>query len=52
MEEIVRRQTASCFNPGDSRIVIMNAVAIVLSFIAQRYLSSYVSMLLLVNLVG
>ncbi|GAB7329136.1 hypothetical protein MBLNU13_g00964t1 [Cladosporium sp. NU13] len=40
MEEIVRRQNASCFNPGDSRIVVLNAAAIVFTFIAQPYLSS------------
>lgn len=50
MEEIVRRQNSSCFNPGDSRIVVLNAAAIVLTFIAQPYLSSYVSMVPLVNL--
>ena len=52
MEEIVRRQNASCFNPGDSRIVVLNAAAIVFTFIAQPYLSSYVSRVLLVNLPG
>lgn len=50
MEEIVRRQNASCFNPGDSRIVVLNAAAIVFTFIAQPYLSSYVSLVLLINL--
>lgn len=43
MDEIVRRQNASCFNPGDARIVVLNLVVIVLTFIAQPYLSSYVS---------
>lgn len=50
MEEIVRRQNASCFNPGDSRIVVLNAAAIVFTFIAQPYISSYVALSLLVNL--
>ena len=50
MEEIIRRQNASCFNPGDSRIVVLNAAAIVFTFIAQPYLSSYVSLLLFVDL--
>lgn len=43
MDEIVRRQNASCFNPGDARIVVLNLVVIVLTLIAQPYLSSYVS---------
>jgi nucleoporin POM34 len=42
MDEIVRRQNSSCFNPGDSRIVILNAAAILAIFIAQPYLSAYV----------
>jgi len=50
MEEIVRRQNASCFNPGDSKIVVLNAAAIVFTFIAQPYISSYVALALLVNL--
>ena len=50
MEEIIRRQNASCFNPGDSRIVVLNAAAIVFTFIAQPYLSSYVSLALFVDL--
>lgn len=50
MEEIVRRQNASCFNPGDSRIVVLNAAAIVFTFIAQPYISSYVALALTVNL--
>jgi hypothetical protein len=49
MEEIVRRQNASCFNPGDSKIVVLNAAAIVFTFIAQPYISSYVSLALLIN---
>lgn len=39
MDEIVRRQNSSCFNPGDSRIVVLNAAVIVFTFIAQPYLS-------------
>jgi len=50
MEEIVRRQNASCFNTGDSRIVVLNAAAILFTFIAQPYLSSYVSRVRLVSL--
>jgi hypothetical protein len=42
MDEIVRRQNSSCFNPGDSRIVILNGATILFIFIAQPYLSSYV----------
>ena len=42
MDEIVRRQNSSCFNPGDSRIVILNGAAILFIFIAQPYLSAYV----------
>jgi hypothetical protein len=42
MDEIVRRQNSSCFNPGDSRIVILNGAAILAIFIAQPYLSAYV----------
>ena len=49
MEEIVRRQNASCFNPGDSKIVVLNAAAIVFTFIAQPYISSYVALALLSN---
>jgi hypothetical protein len=47
MDEIVRRQNSSCFNPGDSRIVILNAAVVVFTLIAQPYLSSYVSLPLL-----
>jgi hypothetical protein len=47
MDEIVRRQNSSCFNPGDSRIVILNAAVIIATFITQPYLSSYVSLPLL-----
>lgn len=43
MDEIVRRQNASCFNPGDARIVVLNLAVIVLTFIAQPYLSSCVT---------
>lgn len=50
MEEIVRRQNASCFNPGDSRIVVLNAAAIVFTFITQPYISSYVALALTVTL--
>lgn len=42
MDEIVRRQNASCFNPADARIVVLNVAIIVLSFFAKPYLSSYV----------
>ena len=49
MEEIVRRQNSSCFNPGDSRIVVLNAAAIVFTFLAQPYLSSYVPMAVKTN---
>lgn len=49
MDEIVRRQNSSCFDPGDSRIVVLNAAVIVFTFIAQPYLSSYVLLLLLFN---
>lgn len=42
MDEIVRRQNSSCFNPGDSRIVIVNGAAIIFIFIAQPYLSACV----------
>jgi nucleoporin POM34 len=41
MDEIVRRQNSSCFNPGDSRIVILNGAVILAIFIAQPYLSAY-----------
>lgn len=50
MEEIVRRQNSSCFNPGDSRIVVLNAAAIVFTFITQPYLNSYVPLALLLHL--
>ncbi|KAL1586467.1 hypothetical protein WHR41_05160 [Cladosporium halotolerans] len=40
MDEIVRRQNASCFNPGDARIVVLNLVVIVLTLKAQPYISS------------
>lgn len=43
MDEIVRRQNASCFNPADARIVVLNVAIIVLSFFAKPYLSSCVS---------
>lgn len=50
MDEIVRRQNASCFNPADSKIVILNAAVIVFTFIAQPYLNSYVSLAMLLDL--
>jgi len=42
MDEIVRRQNSSCFNPGDSRIVILNGATILFIFVVQPYLSAYV----------
>jgi nucleoporin POM34 len=49
MDEIVRRQNSSCFNPGDSRIVILNAAVFIFTFIAQPYLSSYLYLPFLSN---